>query len=134
MTIRADTSRVLMSDVLNDAVIEGVTVDAPSYIICRINVKDDEEKSIVGTLSSILLDEHIEVEVSTLLEDGFTTLKNFTLYKIASLEISGDENGGMSIEGPLTISAVRIEAIDYTRRMCTLLVKLQGELPIYMRG
>ena len=136
MEIETDSSRVLMSDVLQGNVPEleaeeGLQEMAANFIIAVIQyvIGDQVEPDVAaGTLRGIQSDgEKVELEVGVELDVGLTFLRNREQIR-AGFELHPGEDEADVVSTfavPMTVTGVMLSDIDYRRGMCTLLLRLK---------
>lgn len=131
MEAKINTSKILMSDVLKgnvEELEEPAVDDLKNRFMTGVLIVQDPVhfNSLVGSISTCLLDVHYELEIRVLMEDAFLAMKYWRDVKFSSYEIHYDKDI-ISIEGPLSISAIRVQEIDPGRQTCVLAMKLLKE-------
>lgn len=129
--ITGDESRVLMSDSLKETLgdenpFAEETLRERHIIIALDRLVESNPESIVGVLDSILLDQHIEVEMRVSIEDGINMFKSMgaeNQVKEIQLHYGTDV---VSISGDYKISALRMQNVDPHLRACVLAMKLSN--------
>jgi hypothetical protein len=81
---------------------------------------------LVGSLVSVLYDEHVELEMRVELEDGFHTMVIAAKsgFRVNSFKMAMGESH-VEVNGQFTVEAIRIQEIDHAAQMCVLAMKLR---------
>jgi hypothetical protein len=128
MEMKADTTHVLMSDVLRGNVPELEDVASSHDETKRVLVVFDKvvsgrEEGLVGILRGVLFDASPEVECRVPLEEAFAVVQaqglsfqRFTLH-------NGEDV--IEVPGPFLVAAARIDDIDNPNGTCTLSLHLK---------
>lgn len=122
-------SRILMSDSLresmgNDDIFKEESQKDSFIIVALDRTVAGQSSSVVGVLSSILLDRHIEIEMRISIEDALQTVKSLSEENCVN-EVQlhhGDEV--VSITGKYVIDAARVQDINSSLKVCVLAMKL----------
>jgi len=128
----ANTSKVLMSDVLKGNVQEVDDEqnidDLKNRFMTGVLIVQNpvDFNSLVGSISTCLFDTHYEFEIRVIMEDAFLAMKHWLTVKFTSMEIHYNEDV-ITVDGILSISAIRIQEIDPGRQTCVLAMKLLKE-------
>ena len=137
---KAHTSRILMSDVLKGIMPEDVdaTDDVAAVaqnftiVILGCCIRGDETP-MVGTLDSVMFQEHIlELSVKVELDTALAMLKAAPCLSGGPVDVrfnfvelhNGEDITRFEPDGGMSIKGVRVEQVDHHRRMCMLLLNL----------
>lgn len=128
MEIKANTSRILMSDTLKEQLPE-LESDAAEELQDRyVHVVADrrinkQQHPLAGLLVSVLFDVTPEIEIRVELSEALKTVKAEQLL-FNSFELQhGDET--VQVPGPFKVKAARIEDIDVMNQTSVLSLQLQ---------
>lgn len=137
---KAHTSRILMSDVLKGVMPDDVlaTDDVAAVaqnftiVILGCSIQGDESP-MVGTLDSVMFQEHIlELSVKVELDTALSMLKAAPCLAGGPIDIrfnfielhNGEDITRFEPTDGMTIKGVCVEQVDHHRRMCMLLLNL----------
>lgn len=133
-----DNSRVLMSDVLRDALPREMSDDtqalALNYVMVVLGrVIDGMESPLVGTLEGFMAQgDTIEVEAKVELDEALLTMTGApsanprrNIHFVFVELHDGEKVSAFGGESQLELNGVRLGAIDYRRRMCVLMLNLR---------
>jgi hypothetical protein len=128
MEMKADTSQILMSDVLKGNVpeLENEAVEASggkAVLVVFEKVVGDKSEGLVGILRGVLFDANPEVEVSLQVEEALGVVKASNLY-FRKFELHYG-NDVVAVPGPFIVAAARIDTIDVFSQTCTLSLHLK---------
>jgi len=127
MEMKADSSHVLMSDVLKGQVpaLESERTDLVAQeqgkfvVVVAHRVVAGKEDAIVGVLRGMLLSESPEIEFRCELGEALATFSTEQL-TFAGFELHHGENTVINVPGPFSVKARRIDEISAADQMCTL--------------
>lgn len=132
--IKAETSKVLMSDVLRGRVTEEIEDEATlaaadalerSVVSVVANMQAGQGKStaVCGILRSVLFETEPELEFRVPLDDALNVIEAENL-KLLGFELHhGDRT--VKIPGPFLIKGARIDDIDALNSLCILMLGLK---------
>lgn len=135
-----DNSRVLMSDVLRDALPQESNMSddtrnlAMNYVMVVMGrIIDNVEKPLVGTLEGFMtqgdvieLEAKVELDEALLTMTGAPSAKQRRNVRFAFIELHDGENvSAFGGDFEMELDGVRLGAIDYRRRMCVLMLNLR---------
>lgn len=127
MEVKADNSRVLMSDVLKGQVpeLEGEAEGLEAlyvHVIVALRV-GNKQTALAGILRSVLFGEDPELEFRVQLEEALAFVE------ANDMQVLGFElHHGMKVikvPGPLVVKAVRIDDVAFAEQLCTLSLGLK---------
>lgn len=127
MEVKADTSRVLMSDVL-----KGQLPEHESNIVDQLEAQyihvvadryiSNQSKPLVGLLRTVLFDTSPEIEIKIEISEALATVKAEQLVFNGFELQHGDET--LQMPGPFNVKAARIQEIDPATQTCVLALHL----------
>lgn len=124
-------SRILMSDSLRDSLKESNPFqDEPQvekYVIIALDrVVGTQSSSIVGSLSSILFDSHIELEMQVTVDDAMIVIKSLNSENyVKEIQLHHDVEV-VTVTGPYVIDAARLQDFKPALKSCVLALKLSN--------
>lgn len=133
MEMKANTSGVLMSDVLRGQVPEiedEHPVDAlrgKHIVVVAERIIGDKKEGMVGILRGVMLGTDPEIEFRTEVKEALDILKANSL-SFTRFELHHGEETVVPIPGPFTVKAARIDEIDIVEQVCTLGLHLQRQV------
>jgi|SRR5579885_790021 len=132
--IKAETSRVLMSDVLKGRVPEELEDEAVAgaidaleksvvNVIAKIQIGEGKATAVCGILRSVLFETEPELEFRVTLDDALAIVEAQSL-QFLGFELQHDKRT-IKCPGPFLIKGARIDDIDAPNGLCTLSLGLK---------
>ena len=127
--VRADPSRILMSDALRGQLPELESEMAEHMQGQYVHVVADrriggQQLPLAGLLRTVLFDTSPEIEFKVELAEALATVKANDL-SFGSFELQHGEETTLQMPGPFTVKAARIQEIDPMTQTCVLALQLQ---------
>lgn len=127
MEMKADTSNVLMSDVLkgqipelDDSTVEAIAREGEKYVtVVAERVIGSGTDAMIGVLRGILLGSDPEIEFRCDLSEALVLLKATNL-SFNKFELHHGAEDIVTIPGPFIVKAARVDEISPRDQMCTL--------------
>ncbi len=129
MELKANPSKILMSDALKgqlpDFEDEKVARMSEQYVHVIIDRwVADKPVPLVGLLRSVLFDTEPELDVKVDLIEALEVVKSTDLM-IKGFELQHGADTTISVPGPFSVKAARIDNIDAMTSTCILMLQLQ---------
>ena len=131
MELKPDTSRILMSNALKGQVPELESEMVEQMQGQYVHVVADrriggQQLPLAGLLRTVLFDTSPEIEIKVELIEAIRTVKaNDLVFGGFELQHGEEEDGGLSMPGPFSVKAARIQEIDPATQTCVLALQLQ---------
>lgn len=129
MELKSDPSKILMSDALRGQLPElesdMVTQLQGQYVhVIADRRVGGQSMPLAGLLRSVLLDVQPEIEIKVEMSEALKTIKATDLsFEFFELQYGEDED--VTLPGPFTVKAARIQEIDPVTQTCVLALHLQ---------
>jgi hypothetical protein len=130
MELKANNSRVLMSEVLKEQIPEGDDAGDPLngietlavYVVVDRRISG-QKSPLTGILSSVLFGAEPEVELMVNIGDALETI-NASQLEILGVELQYGEDVTVPMPGPFNVKAARLDKIDVIQQSCVLSMQL----------
>ena len=126
LALEADTGHVLMSDALKDQLDhdDEEAIDDMFVSVIADRRIGDRNAPMAGTLRSVLFESvNPEIDIRLQIDDAFDTINAQTLTFGGFDMLHGDKK--LTLAGPFTVKAARIDEVDVPRQLCVLSLQLQ---------
>jgi hypothetical protein len=127
MELKADNSRMLMSDILKDRVDDANQIEkfVEEAICVVVDRRIDMEKlPLTGILKTVMFDTEPEIEIMVEISEALLTISSGNL-EILGIELQHGIKTTVPMPGPFQIKAARIHDVDVINQTCTLALHLQ---------
>jgi hypothetical protein len=128
MQVKADNSRVLMSEALRGQLPDlddaGPAALEGSYVHAVVDATiGDKQTAFVGILRSVLFGDRPEIELRLQLEEAIAFAKASSPVVTAVHLLHGDEE--VELAGPFTVVGLRLDDINAVEQLCVMSLGLQ---------
>ena len=137
MEAKPDTSRILMSEVLKGQVPElgdsnFAEIAAGMVTVVADRIVGQQSVPLVGIMHSVLFDAQPEIEFRVALSEAFDIVEATDLH-FNDIDMHHGTRI-IKLRGPFQVSAARIQEIDSSGQVCTLMLSLKRLVGDKLRG